>query len=272
MRYIFTNFEGIQKWIEVNDDGYALRQITDDSQSIINQRFRLQRLRTSCRDGYLDEGIIDTINNCKQISKSDFENIWHNATHELRLLWDANKQRYPIGEKVFGVVNYLYPQGSIFDLGNIQGCIAHSDIKTFRDMRRFPIREIHGIVKGYDEVNMWVLLHKGIYFFTEMEFEICKWLRDSEDEQYKEFWCDGVELSENEQHYSFRSVSKNRYVNLNAWISTAKNPGSESLYILRLNFGPKALSRFSRNLSILEYFSHVCVLDTEREFIELQLL
>ena len=265
MTYIFIDFEGVQKWIEVSEDGYALRQITNDDKKI-------RSIRTSCRDGYLDEGFVDTVNDCKRIRKSDFENVWHDATHKLRSLWDNSKQLYPIGERVLGVVKYLYPQGSVFDLGDIQGCVSHADIETFRDKRIFPMRVISGIVKGYDEINMWVLLHKCVSFFTEMEFEICKWLSNSEDEWYKSFWCDGVELSENTKHYSVKSVNENRYVNLNAWISTEKDTSKESLYVLRLNFGPKALNRFAKGISILECFSHICMLDTDREYIEIQLL
>lgn len=81
-----------------------------------------------------------------------------------------------------------------------------------------------------------------------------------------------MELSENAHHYSKRSVSNSRYVNLKAWIGQKKDTSKESLYALKLNFGPEALSKFEKDLSILGCFSHVCVLDTERKFIEIQLL
>lgn len=265
MTYIFKDFEGVQKWFEVNKSGYALRQITNESE-------RIRSILTSCRRGYLDEGIIDTINNCKQISKSEFENVWHEATHKFRLEWDVCKQTYPIGERVLGVIDHFYPQGAIFDLGDIQGCAAHSDIETFRYARGFPVRVIDGVVKGYDESNMWVLVHECRPYFTVMEFEICKWLKDSENEWFKGFWCDGVELCENTQHYSKESVRGNGYVNLNAWIGPCEDTRKEYLYDFKLNFGPKALSRYEKDLCILECFSHVCVLDAGREFIEIQLL
>ena len=128
MIYIFIDFEGFQKWIEVDESAHALRQITNDG----------KRIFTSCRNGYLAEGIVDTVNNCKQISKSDFENIWYDATHKLRSVWDVSKQKYPIGERVSGVAKYLYPQGAIFDLGDIQGCTNRPDIEKLRGARSFP--------------------------------------------------------------------------------------------------------------------------------------
>ncbi|MFV0394877.1 MAG: hypothetical protein ACK5LC_10860 [Coprobacillaceae bacterium] len=105
-----------------------------------------------------------------------------------------------------------------------------------------------------------------------LEYEICKLLSKSEVELHRRFWCDGVIMSEDEEHYSKKSVNDNRYVFLNAWIGEIANTRKESLYTMRLNFGPKALGRFTRNLPIEKYLSHVCTLDVKQKIIELQLL
>jgi alpha-glucuronidase len=145
MEHILVDFEGFKYWIEVDEEGYALRQITVDGEKIL----------VSCRDDCLSEGIVDTENDCVKITEKDFENVWSDATEKSRQIWNTEKQKYVIGQNVSGVIKYLYPQGAIFDINKLQGCgdISHLDFGLV-----YSGKEINGIVSGFDDINMWLLI------------------------------------------------------------------------------------------------------------------
>lgn len=109
-------------------------------------------------------------------------------------------------------------------------------------------------------------------FCEYLEFEICKALEHSDNEQIKGFWCDGVLLNQPDYAYSQKFVHDNRHVKLKVFIGM----DGQTEYELTLRFGNKALSRYARNLDIKE-----CVpnpdkqnwfdIDTKRNKIEIQL-
>lgn len=109
-------------------------------------------------------------------------------------------------------------------------------------------------------------------FCEFLEYEICKVLEHTDNEETKGFWCDGVLLNQPDNYYSQKFVNDNRRVTLKAFIGK----DGQAEYELTLKFGNKALSRFARNLDIKE-----CVpnpdkqnwfdIDTKRNKIEIQL-
>ena len=151
MKYIYYDFEGIKSWIEIGDDGYALRQVA----VIADKTF------VSCRDDYLaektiDDNEIDTeIENCERITETDFEEVWSSSTKELRKTWNEEKQKYAIGQNITGAIKYFYPQGTIIDIGSIQGC---GEISMDKSIPQRVGQKISGTVTGFDEQNMWILL------------------------------------------------------------------------------------------------------------------
>lgn len=62
-------------------------------------------------------------------------------------------------EVISGKIKYFYPQGTIIDLGAVQGCGDASDLDS---KLRYRGCVIHGTVTGYDDKNMWVLIGKCI--------------------------------------------------------------------------------------------------------------
>lgn len=86
------------------------------------------------------------------------------------------------------------------------------------------------------------------HFFDFLEYEICKAFKHSENDQIKNFWCDGVILIQPENNYSQNFVNNNRQVKLKAFIGES----GQTEYELTLKFGNKALSRYARNLDIKE--------------------
>jgi hypothetical protein len=89
-------------------------------------------------------------------------------------------------------------------------------------------------------------------FCESLEYRISDALARSNDEEVKGLWCDGILLSEREEHYSRKVINDSRYVKMQARIGR----DGQALYSLTLRFGTKALSRFARNLSIIECIPH----------------
>jgi hypothetical protein len=109
-------------------------------------------------------------------------------------------------------------------------------------------------------------------FCEFLEYEICKALEHSDNDQIKGFWCEGVLLNQPDNSYSQKFVNDNKQILLKAFIGI----DGQTEYELTLKFGNKALSRFARNLDIKE-----CVprpdkqnwfdIDTKQNKIEIQL-
>ena len=109
-------------------------------------------------------------------------------------------------------------------------------------------------------------------FCEFLEYEICKAFEQSNNDQIKGFWCDGVLLNQPDSHYSQKFVNDNKQITLKAFIGK----DGQTEYELILRFGNKALSRYERNLDIKE-----CVpnhnkqnwfdIDTKQKIIEIQL-
>jgi hypothetical protein len=85
-------------------------------------------------------------------------------------------------------------------------------------------------------------------FCEFLEYEITKALSNSKDERIKGFWCDGVLLPDSESEYSKKSVNDKRQVVM----TTFTGQTGQDKYELTLRFGKKALSRYSRDLSLEE--------------------
>lgn len=145
MKYIFFDFEGMQSWMEICDDGYALRQVTTiEGETLV-----------SCRDNVLAEGTVDALENCELITKIYFEEVWTHSTEALRQMWNKEKEKYTVGQSVLGAIKYFYPQGAIIDIGSMQGCC---DIGSDKSIQFFG-QKISGTIYGFDNQNMWILLN-----------------------------------------------------------------------------------------------------------------
>lgn len=109
-------------------------------------------------------------------------------------------------------------------------------------------------------------------FCQFLEYEISKALGNSESKELMGFWCDGILLSEPENHYSKKVINDNRQVLMKAFIGV----DGQSHYLLTLKFGRKALSRYARELDIKEcipdqHRTDWYIIDIEQKTIEIQL-
>lgn len=147
MKYLLLFFEGEQYWIEINNAGYAVRQINID----INKKVQVSCIEDCLGEGCIDERDLDGI--IKILSQSEFEMKWEEVTLDKRKMWEDQKRQYPIGKKVKCKVEYLYPQGWVLEVGEVQG-ICSSELKVNHN------EWIEGEVDGYDEENMWLKITK----------------------------------------------------------------------------------------------------------------
>ena len=92
-------------------------------------------------------------------------------------------------------------------------------------------------------------------FCEFLENEISEALSSSTEERLKGLWCDGILLPHAENEYSKKSVNDNRQFIMTAFVGQT----GQDKYELTLRFGPKALSRYARDLRLEE-----CVPNPER--------
>ncbi|MCS3801677.1 hypothetical protein [Niastella sp. OAS944] len=84
-------------------------------------------------------------------------------------------------------------------------------------------------------------------FCEALEHKVSEALAHLADKKLNGLWCDGILLSEPDSHYSQKFINDNRQTKLKAYVGY----DGQTSYILILKFGPKALSRYARNLDIL---------------------
>ena len=85
-------------------------------------------------------------------------------------------------------------------------------------------------------------------FCEILEYRMCEAFKKMDDENVKGFWCDGVLLSEPDNYYSQKFVNDNKQVKMKAFVGE----DGETDYCLTLRFGNSALSKYARNLGIVE--------------------
>lgn len=87
-----------------------------------------------------------------------------------------------------------------------------------------------------------------------LESRISAALEASDDERLKGFWCDGVSPPDSETVSSLKTVNDRRQLTMTAFAGKT----GQDRYELTLTFGPKALSRHARGLSL-----ESCIPDAE---------
>ena len=153
MKYITFTFENETYWLELDEEKYALRQIilpTDGFATI------------SCKDDCLAEGAVltDEIDeNIFTIDNDEFEKIWNIYSFPYLSIWNEEKKKYPTGTEIKGFIKYFYPQGIIIEIDKIQGVSDYDACrKNSNPKNLYPRHKILGIVSGYDEKNMRLII------------------------------------------------------------------------------------------------------------------
>ncbi|MGP0576883.1 hypothetical protein ACTP13_07680 [Paenibacillus peoriae] len=156
---------GMGTWyFEIDSDGIAYRQIViqDDGTYIASNRKHEQYHFLLA-----EKAIDDTEPYYTQITKKEFEEIWSNYLHTFNQEWHQIKNALPVGTKVKGYIEAFFPHGTIIHIFQ-HHAVGLSDTRTYEEKTpsewMYPKHEVTAIVKGYDEVNQWVILDQTQVF------------------------------------------------------------------------------------------------------------
>ena len=145
MKYLLIKYGEENYWYELDDEGYAIRQIILDEH---------RQIHVSCLEDCLAEGPVneeDLEGSIENLSKREFDILWQDALKKYEKLWEEIKKRYPIGVYVQGKYGYSYPQGSI-----IRG---NDFIAIYKGKDPFRLHQVVQYrVKSYDDINMWLIV------------------------------------------------------------------------------------------------------------------
>lgn len=146
-------------YLEIDHENYAVKQILVTHDKIV---------ASNRKDGeyhfYLAEGPIDCSEisdyGGSQINDEEFYSVWNQYLKTLVLDWNITKKLFPIGKRIEGLIEVLYPQGILVAI--LPDVIGVADYNECRENSRaenmYPQKRIEGRVNGYDEVNLWLIL------------------------------------------------------------------------------------------------------------------
>ncbi|MNK35098.1 hypothetical protein D3C87_536110 [compost metagenome] len=145
-------------YFEVDPGGVAFRQMVieeDGSQVVSNRKheqfhFMLAEHPIDITDPYY-----------KPIPKSRFDELWTRSLETTLEEWNHVKLALPIGMEVEGDIEAFYPQGTLVNLFQDQA-VGLADTSALDQVtpreRMYPGYKLTATVKGYDELNQWILL------------------------------------------------------------------------------------------------------------------
>jgi hypothetical protein len=144
MRFLSISDEKDQYLIEINEKGFATRQIVFSEDGTCH---------ISCREDCLAEGQIkdsDMDGEVKEISEQEFESDWNDIVSRYRYEWEAIKLKNHIDDVITGDFKCYYPQGKIFTYN--QFFVLYKGRKEAKLHTEIEMRII-----GFDNKNMWIV-------------------------------------------------------------------------------------------------------------------
>ncbi|WP_226002697.1 hypothetical protein [Paenibacillus sp. BJ-4] len=156
---------GMGTWyFEIDSDGVAYRQIViqDDGTYIASNRKHEQY------HFLLAEKAIDDMEPFyTKITEKEFEEVWSHYLHTTSAEWHRIKTILPVGTKVEGYIEAFFPQGTLIHIFQ-HDAVGLVDTRSYAEKTppewMYPKYQITAIVKGYDELNQWVILDQTQVF------------------------------------------------------------------------------------------------------------
>lgn len=153
---------GMGTWyFEVDAEGVAYRQIVveeDGSWVTSNRKHEQYHFMLAEHPIDLDDPYYE------KIAKAQFEELWSRSLQATMEKWQQIKSTLPVGMKIEGEIEAFFPQGTLVDLFKQQavGLANTAELsKTSPPEKMYPRHKLTATVKGYDEVNQWVVLEQA---------------------------------------------------------------------------------------------------------------
>jgi hypothetical protein len=113
----------------------------------------------------------ESIGEVTEITKKEFNAIWKEYISHHVEDWIEAKSLFSIGDVVEGLIKIFFPQGVIVQLqsnfwgiADYDACLESTSIENMQTKHR-----ISGIVSGYDDENLWILLKDPQVFDDQVE-------------------------------------------------------------------------------------------------------
>ncbi|TGD79032.1 hypothetical protein EU557_18865 [Hymenobacter wooponensis] len=93
-------------------------------------------------------------------------------------------------------------------------------------------------------------------FFTLLEYTFTHALAESDNEELRRYWCDGVLYPEWEEEYLPQHVTKSKEIILRAWMegrSGKKKPLTHQIHPLHLGLGKLSLKTYLRGQDLSKW-------------------
>lgn len=169
---------GAMIYIETKN-GWTIRQLTCGDSTIMASNVKHPRWGLVLPD---QEGDYDSFDEVIPISKEEFDQIWNAHLQAREPKWNAVKQVHPVGMDVNGFIEIFYPQGVIVRLGgdalgvaDYQACKASTQPQFM-----YSLHKVTAVVKGYDEINQWVILDSPQVHEQKVSYEFAHGNRDGD--------------------------------------------------------------------------------------------
>ncbi|AWB46545.1 hypothetical protein DCC85_21820 [Paenibacillus sp. CAA11] len=163
MRYLKdTPFEDLGVWyFEVDDQGTAFRQVViEESRGYVTSNRKHEQLHFLLADQRIDANQPYYTH----ITKHEFEEVWSGQLKQYEQEWQRAKEALPIGTAVEGYIEVFYPQGIIVHILT-HPAVGVTDYAVCKEQTppawMYPRHKIKAMVRGYDEVNQWIVLEKA---------------------------------------------------------------------------------------------------------------
>src|SRR5260221_7355175 len=114
----YTHLGQAVTYLETDDDGWAMRQITFNGKEYFASNVNYPHWSMGLAEKPLDDEFLASLEPGEIIwvSRKEFLTVWNAHLAERKSIWDAAKVAYPIGKKVRGHIVIFYPQGVIVQL------------------------------------------------------------------------------------------------------------------------------------------------------------
>ncbi len=156
----YHNNEFAVTYYEIKEN-YILRQLLLIDDRIIGSNIKDADYEYNLAEGEVSvRDILDFDGEVIEISKKDFERKWelHRNNHISK--WRASKSCYPLGTRISGCLEIMYPQGILIRLDDETIAIADYDECLMNSPydSLYPQYIVTGTINDFDDENMWIKL------------------------------------------------------------------------------------------------------------------